>query len=94
MIKTDTGAVNVRKDASTQLAAVSQLSSAANMPVLVLEEIQGESISGNSIWYKIQVDSVLDENQELHEFNGVFIPYSLSNSIGYVHSQNFMPLLQ
>ena len=94
MIKTDTGSVNVRKDASTQIAAISQLSSAANVPILVLEEIQGESISGNSLWYKIQVDSVLDENHELHEFNGVFIPYSLSDSIGYVHSQNFIPLLQ
>lgn len=94
MIKTETGTVNLRKDPSTQIAAITQLSSAPNIPVIVLEEVSGESVSNNPTWYKIQADSVLDENQELHEFEGIFIPYSTDRSVGYVHSQSFIPLLQ
>lgn len=93
MIKPEIGSVNLRKDPSTQNAAITQLSSSANIPVIVLEEVTGESISGNTTWYKIQADSVLDENQELHEFDGIFIPYSAEQSVGYVHSQSFIPLL-
>lgn len=93
MIKPEIGSVNLRKDPSTQNTAITQLSSSANIPVIVLEEVTGESISGNTTWYKIQADSVLDENQELHEFDGIFIPYSAEQSVGYVHSQNFIPLL-
>lgn len=93
MIKPEIGSVNLRKDPSTQIAAITQLSSSANIPVIVLEEVTGESISGNTTWYKIQADSVLDENQELHEFEGVFIPYSTDQSVGYVHSQSFISLL-
>lgn len=94
MIKPETGIVNLRKDASTENAAITQLSSSMNIPIIVLEEVAGESISGNSIWYKIQADSVLDENHELHAFEGIFIPYSAINSVGYVHSQSFIPLIQ
>lgn len=94
MLKQAQGAVNIRKDPSTNIAAITQLSAAENIPVLVLEEVVGEAVSGNSTWYKIQVDSILDEMHNLQYFQGEFTPYSSVNSVGYVHSQSFLPLFQ
>lgn len=86
--------VTLYAEASRNSSVVTTLADSSYLPVLVLDTVKGQSIKGNDLWYKIQVDSVLNENQQLVEYDGTYIPYNGNASVAYVHSQSFTQLNQ
>lgn len=55
-----------------------------NIPVTILEEVEGEEINGNNIWYKIQSDLPIDASRKLVNLDdGV---YNFDTSYAYIHS--------
>jgi len=90
-LKKTIGAVNIRKEPTTTSAVLYQLkSNVIDMPVIILEEVSGETIDGNNKWYRIQSDPALDDNR-----NQIPIPdkkdpnrpiYDWNNSYAYIHS--------
>lgn len=81
----------VMKEAKTDSVELYKLKSynlnVTNIPVLILDSVEGEEINGTNIWYKIQTDALLDE-----EGTGVIQVstkdnlYDRSKNIGYIHS--------
>lgn len=59
------------------------LKNVPNVPVTILEEVKGESINGNDIWYKIQSDLPIDENRTLQSD---LSSYNFETSYAYIHS--------
>lgn len=69
-----------------------------NIPIIILEEIVGESINGNNIWYKVIVDTKLDENKNVIDIDGnpnisfdsaiVTSSFDYEHNVGYIHSAN------
>ncbi len=90
-LKKTPSAVNVRKEPTTSSPILYQLrSGVVDIPVVVLEEVTGQEIDGNSKWFKIQSDAILDNNR-----NRITIPdrrdpnrpiYNWDNNYAYVHS--------
>lgn len=88
--------INIRKDATTNSSIISALNNASyqtiNMPVIILEEKNGESLEGNSNWYRIQSDHLLNANRTRQIFNqsnpseSYETKYNFSNNYGYIHS--------
>lgn len=60
------------------------LKNVPNVPVTILDEIEGEEIDGNNIWYKIQSDLPIDENRNLVDIN--LGTYNFDTSYAYIHS--------
>lgn len=68
----------------------------SNVPILILDEVIGESINGNNIWYKVIVDTKVDENRDPMDIDGnpnltqqsdiVTSAFDYSINYGYVHS--------
>lgn len=94
-IKTTNSAVNVRKEPTTSSSVIHQLHNTHNnisvpdMPVIILDELTGQSIDGNNIWYKIQTDGTLDANRNAISYPSSKSPrptYNWDNNYGYVHS--------
>lgn len=83
-IKTKGNNLNVRKEATSSSTSLYQTTSADNYPVIVLAEVSGESVSGNSTWYKIQSDPTLDSaRSKIVQDKG---DYNFSNFYGYISS--------
>lgn len=52
-------------------------------PIMILEEVQGESINGNTTWYKVRTDTALNTARTTSQHTNT---YSTSRDYGYVHS--------
>ncbi len=57
-----------------------------DLPFILLEEVEGESIQGNNIWYKIQADSNITDDGKLVSNNTTNWPEYNWNGAVYVHS--------
>ena len=83
-IKQIAASVPVYSDATTKSKKYYDLKNIPNIPVTILDEVKGENINGNNIWYKIQSDVPIDENRNLVNLtDGV---YNFDTSYAYVHS--------
>lgn len=91
----------VKKEATTTSKTMTSYNNSvfgyiSNVPILILEEVIGESINGNNIWYKVVVDSKVDENRDVMDIDGnpniswdsdiVRSAFDYSINYGYVHS--------
>lgn len=89
-IKTSFIDAEVKTEASNESDTIYKLKSyyysVANIPVIILERVVGEEIDGNNIWYKIQLDSLLDEEGNLIQDVTIDDRYDWNNNIGYIHS--------
>ncbi len=80
--------INVRTSPS-MTSPVSYMIKQAGIPFIVLEEVEGASVDGNNIWYKIQSDSNIDNKGQLIGSNSSTWPqYNWSGAL-YVHSSFF-----
>jgi beta-N-acetylglucosaminidase len=85
-----TAFLTVRKEATTNSGEIYVMrgpsSGIADMPVVILDIVEGQVINNNNIWYKIQTDAVLDANRNAL----ISVPdghtYDWDNNYGYVHS--------
>jgi len=85
-VKVIDGAIRVRKEATTASPYIYELKnenySVSNMPVIIVDVINGETIDGNSVWYKIQTDPPLDSDGNI----STDAHYNWDRSVGYIHS--------
>ena len=77
-------AVPVYSLPSTSSTKYYNLKNIPNIPVTILEEVEGEEINGNKIWYKIQSDVPIDEKRNLVDIS--LGTYNFETSYAYVHS--------
>ena len=59
-----------------------------NIPFILLEEVEGETVGGNNIWYKIQSDSNISNDGKIISGNSSWPEYNW-NGVVYVHSNYF-----
>ncbi|MDD4547958.1 MAG: DUF5011 domain-containing protein [Bacilli bacterium] len=88
-IKISNDSVNVRQTPNTSSKSLYLLKSTSNLPVVILDEVEGEVLNGNNIWYKIQTDPSLDVNGNYVNKSAPYPNSGLYNkdySVGYVHS--------
>ncbi|NBK97747.1 MAG: cell wall-binding protein [Erysipelotrichia bacterium] len=52
--------LNVRSEATSSSAKLYSTGTAGNYPFIVLDKVSGQSVNGNTTWYKIQSDSTLN----------------------------------
>ena len=65
-----------------------------NIPIIILEEVIGETIDNNNIWYKVVIDSKLDKEKNIivagknyaWDSDEVTGQFDYDHNIGYVHS--------
>lgn len=69
---------------STQSNQYYSLKNIPNIPVTILDEVIGEDIDGNNIWYKIQSDVPIDASRNLVDLS--LGEYNFETSYAYVHS--------
>lgn len=69
---------------STDSIKYYDLKAIPNIPVTILEEVEGMDINGNKIWYKIQSDLPIDESRQLVDLNAE--TYNFETSYAYIHS--------
>lgn len=85
-----TASLNVRKEPHTSSSILYQMKNnnmgVADMPVVILDTIIGESIGGNNVWYKIQSDVKMDENRNKLPRPSYRAHYDYDNNYAYVHS--------
>ena len=77
-------AINIRKEATTSSANLYTTPKNGNMAFDILEKVKGEAVSGNSDWYKIQLDTPLNSARTAIDYSGN--SYNFSSSYGYIHS--------
>ncbi len=83
-IKSGEYLLNVRSSASTSGTVLYQMIKNADVPVIILEEVEGESVNGSTVWYKIQSDATINSSTGLLlQDNG---EYNFDTNVGYVHS--------
>jgi beta-N-acetylglucosaminidase/N-acetylmuramoyl-L-alanine amidase len=90
-LKKTTSAVNVRKEPNSSSTTIYQLKSGVvDVPVVILGEVTGEAIDGNTKWYKIQSDPLLDVNRVpiADPTSGERPTYNWTNNYAYVHSSS------
>ena len=90
-IKVTDTPVPVKKEANNSSLTLYKLESyyndVSNMSVVILDKVAGEAIDGNSTWYKIQTDALLNENRDdLIRDTTINDYYNWDNNYGYVHS--------
>lgn len=90
-IKVTDTPVPVKKEANNSSLTLYKLESyyndVSNMSVVILDKVAGEAIDGNSTWYKIQTDALLNENRDdLIRDTTINDHYNWDNNYGYVHS--------
>ncbi|MEG1597750.1 MAG: glucosaminidase domain-containing protein [Bacilli bacterium] len=54
-----------------------------DIPITIVEEVKGENINGNDVWYKTLSDLLVNDKYEMPVYN---TNYSWDNSYVYVHS--------
>lgn len=81
--------INIRKDASTSSTAIyttgngSRNVGVTGFPFVIVGEVQGESVNGNTKWYKIQTDGSLKSDRTNLDINR---NYDFSHDYGYVNA--------
>lgn len=91
-IKTKGINLNVRKEASTSSTSLYQTTTADNYPMIILSEVQGSNVSGNTVWYKIQSDPTLNSSRTgIVQDKG---EYDFNNFYGYVSSSYVFMITQ
>lgn len=80
----DQGAINIRKEATASSTALYTTPANGNMSFIILDKVTGESLSGNNIWYKIQLDTPLNSSRSAIDYSAS--GYNFNNSYGYIHS--------
>lgn len=85
-IKQSAASAPVYKDPNTKSTKYYDLKNTPNIPVTILEEVTGESINGNNIWYKIQSDVSIDANRNVISSNTKDYSYNFETSYAYIHS--------
>ena len=90
LILSTTSGVNVRVKPNTSSAVVYQVKQ-ANLPFILIEEVEGEDVGGNNIWYKIQSDSNVNDLGQLINSNDSWPAYNWDGYL-YVHSSYFIKI--
>lgn len=89
-IKVDNTDAPVMESASSTSKELYKLKSynysVSNIPVLILDTIEGEEINGSKIWYKIQTDALLDDEKNIIQVSKADTLYNKENNVGYIHS--------
>ena len=80
--------INVRTAPNTS-ASIPYVIKKANIPFIVLEEVEGETVGGSNIWYKVQSDSNISNTGSLIASNSSTWPEYNWNGVVYVHSNYF-----
>ena len=80
--------VYARSGPSTKNSSIYQIKK-VNLPFILIEEVEGEEINGNKIWYKIQSDSNIDNKGNLIGSNSSTWPEYNWDGYVYVHSSFF-----
>ena len=80
--------INIRTSPDTK-GSVIYTTKKSGIPFILLEEVEGESINGNKVWYKIQSDYNIDNNYKLIGSNSTTWPEYNWNGNLYVHSSFF-----
>ena len=88
LIVSNSSDINVRSGPSTKKSIVYTIKK-ANIPFIVLEEVEGESVNGNNMWYKIQSDSNVTNSGTLISSNKDTWPEYNWDGVVYVHSSYF-----
>lgn len=83
-IKQGSEAAPVYSAPSTQSNKYYNLKNIPNIPVTILDEVVGEEINGNNVWYKIQSDLPIDASRNLVDLN--LGEYNFDTSYAYIHS--------
>lgn len=77
--------INVRKEPTTSSKALYAYKY-KNIPVIILEEVEGQTVNGSNIWYKVQSDSNLNSDRTSVLGASSSWPHYNWNSYVYVHS--------
>lgn len=86
-IKEDANNRGVYKDPTTASTLLYKTGNTEHYPVIVLDEVTGESVNGNNKWYKIQTDPVLNSSRTaILQDNGY---YNYKNNYAYVPASYF-----
>lgn len=80
---TNSSDVNIRKEATTASTSLCKTIVGGNS-FIVLEKVEGQSVNGSKIWYKIQLDAPLNSSRTAIDTSGN--SYNFNNSYGYIHS--------
>ena len=91
-IKTGHANYNIYKEPNTNSTALYKTGTNNDYSVIILDEVNGQSINGNTKWYKIQADPTITSNRNgLVQDNG---NYNFDNNYAYIHSSNINLLLK
>ena len=90
VISTHTG-INTRSAPNTK-SSIPYVIKKRNVPLIVLEEVHGETVGGSDIWYKVQSESNISNNGTLISSNSSTWPEYNWNGVVYVHSNYFMKI--
>ncbi len=87
--------VNVRKSPNMSAQTVYRMQNniagylIKDMPLTLVESIQGQSVDGNNIWYKVRSDTILDKDKNIIDlFTNINAIYNFDDPYLYVHSSN------
>ncbi len=83
-IKPGISSANIRKEPTTNATVLYQTGPYDDYPFIILDTVSGESINGNSTWYKIQADPTLSADRS-HMTQDVGV-YDFNNAYAYIHS--------
>lgn len=83
-IKTGYESYSIRTSPDTSSNVIYSTGVSSNYPVIILDEVEGTSVNGNNLWYKIQADPVL--NSDRTSFVQDYGYYSYNDNYAYIHS--------
>ncbi len=75
----------VRKEPTTTSSALYSMRY-PNSPVVILDTVEGQSINGNNIWYKVQSDVKMDSSRNKLVYPSYRATYNWGISYAYIHS--------
>lgn len=84
---TNQGNVDIYSDAKTSSNVLYKTPDVPFYTVVVLEEVKGEAIDGNDVWYKIQSDTPI--NSDRTAMNPMAGSYNFTTDYAYIHSSYF-----
>ncbi len=87
LIISNTSDINARSEPNTSSKKVFNIKK-RDLPFVLIDEVEGESVKGNNIWYKIQADSNITNNGDIISSNSSWPKYNWNGYV-YVHSSYF-----
>ena len=88
LIVSNKSGINVRVAPNTSSKSVYTVKK-SNIPFIVIEEVEGETVGGNNIWYKIQSDTSITNEGSIISSNKNTWPHYNWTGYLYVHSSYF-----